>query len=378
MIRLVRSVALALALLAVTRAVAASPPVTPSAGAVPVAAPPIATPRPAASSPAASPTAEFETPYVVRILPGGTVVEISGSFSWALPQNFVAMLAQAPQVRTIRLESLGGHLKPAMEVGEVIRARGLDTYVGRICASACTLAYLGGAHRFLAPGARLGFHQASAPGVAPAQLDPVLRLAYTRAGLPPAFVAHVLRTPPQSVWFPSQDELRTAGFMTGAPPAEVTLADGAASPAWREAMKLLPVASDAALVQFATSLSALLAQLQGAGPEVCWSFAHQGPTDLRAYLKPDTLDAVGAAAARVREEATRAPVAALDTGDRARVLAALVGSMRAEGKAPALAALRPGADHAAFCPSLRALLEAALALPEAQRGQAVRALLSGG
>ena len=61
----------------------------------------------ATRSAVASPTAEFEAPYAIRVMPGGAVVEVSGSFSWAVPQNLMATLASAPGVRTVRLDSPG-------------------------------------------------------------------------------------------------------------------------------------------------------------------------------------------------------------------------------------------------------------------------------
>jgi hypothetical protein len=48
-----------------------------------------------------SPTADFDIPYQLRLLSDGTVLEVSGSFSWALPQNFQATLAAAPGVRLV-------------------------------------------------------------------------------------------------------------------------------------------------------------------------------------------------------------------------------------------------------------------------------------
>src|SRR5689334_9866491 len=114
---------------------------------------------------AAAPSAEFDTPYQLRLSDNGSVLELSGSFSWALPQSFQALLAGAPDVRMIRLESPGGHVQPAIEIATLIHERGLDTYVGRFCASACTIAFLGGRQRRLGAGSRLRFHQASAPGL---------------------------------------------------------------------------------------------------------------------------------------------------------------------------------------------------------------------
>ena len=52
---------------------------------------------------AAPPSAEFDIPYQLRVSDNGSVLEISGSFSWALPQSLQAVLAGAPNVRTIRL-----------------------------------------------------------------------------------------------------------------------------------------------------------------------------------------------------------------------------------------------------------------------------------
>jgi hypothetical protein len=174
-----------------------------------------------------SPTVEFGSPYAIRVLRGGGVVEVSGSFSWAVPQNFLAVLAQAPRVRTVRFDSPGGLVKPALEIASIIKDRGLDTDVERFCASACTLAFLGGHRRVLAPGAKLGFHQAHAPNVAPALTDPMMRAAYSRSGVPSAFIDHVLRTPPAALWFPAPKELQDAGITTETPRRE---ADAVASP----------------------------------------------------------------------------------------------------------------------------------------------------
>ena len=326
-----------------------------------------------------SPSVEFQSPYAFRILSGGTVVEVSGSFSWAMPQNLVAVLAQAPRARTVWLESPGGLVKPALEIAAIIRARGLDTYVARFCASACTLAYLGGQRRSAAPAARLGFHQAHAPGIPPEAADPLMRRSYEKYGIPSGFIDHVLHTSPKSLWYPTHAELRGAGFINERPPPETVVVNDGADPAWREAIKLMPFAPEGALVQFASALSTLLDQLQAAGPEVCWHFMNQGPTDLRGYVSRETMDAVVAATARVREDVRRGPVAALDTMERQRVLERFVGTLKTNGQSSALAVLRPGGgDYTAFCPSLRLLLTAALAAPDDARAPTLRALLSGG
>jgi hypothetical protein len=166
------------------------------------------------------------------------VVELSGSFSATLPPALADVLSSAPTAQTVRLESPGGDLRAALAVAAMIRAHGLDTYVGRLCASACTLAFLGGRHRFPAPAARLGFHQGSAAGLLPERLDPILRAAYAKFNVPASFIDHVLHTPPESLWIPSEAEMRDAGFVTGPPPGAVAVTDDPVSPDWVETMKL--------------------------------------------------------------------------------------------------------------------------------------------
>jgi hypothetical protein len=62
------------------------------------------------------------------------------------------------------LESPGGTVIPALEIGRLARERGYRTAVlaGGTCASSCALIWLAGAPRYLEPGGRVGFHASSA------------------------------------------------------------------------------------------------------------------------------------------------------------------------------------------------------------------------
>jgi hypothetical protein len=161
---------------------------------------------------------EKEGPYAVRVLGQGLVLEIFGTFSWALPQQLGVALVDAPDVRIIQLTSNGGHIKAALEVADIIQSRGLDTFVPRMCASACTIAFLAGHRRFVTETAQLGFHQGHGPGISVEQGNLMLTQAYQRFSLPQAFLAHVLRTSPQDLWVPDLAELRTAGIITAVAP----------------------------------------------------------------------------------------------------------------------------------------------------------------
>jgi hypothetical protein len=325
-----------------------------------------------------SATAEFDIPYQIRVLSHGTVLELSGSFSWAVPQNFQAVLASAPGVRIVRLESPGGLVLPALQVAAIIQQRGLDTYVGRLCASACTVAFLGGHQRWLASDARLGFHQAHAPGASPEQASAYLQAAYGKFAVPPPFVARVLRTPPMELWYPTQQELRAVHYTTGDPPASVVSLGRSPLPRLSDSTQLLRSAPDDAVIQFASAFADLVGQLQDANPEACWTFAHEGPDDPQDVLPRSLLDGFAAAQQRLAEASRSTQVPPMDPAQRKRAGADLLALMRVKGKAAALEGLRSGADHAAFCPSLRELLQTMLGLPDPQRVTALRALLSGG
>jgi hypothetical protein len=324
------------------------------------------------------PTAEFDIPFQIRVLSAGDEIEISGSFSWALPQNVEAVLASAPNARVVRLESPGGHLLPAMQIASIIQRRGLDTYVGRFCASACTIAFLGGQQRWVAPDAKLGFHQANAPGFPPEQANAFLRTIYETFTVPPPFIAHVLRTSYHDVWYPSQNELRANHFTTGAPPASVLALGMSPLQRLKDFTPLLRVAPDDAVSEFAMVFSDLLVRLREANPEACWAFAHDGPDDPLASLPAPIPDIIASAWTRLTAVANATRDQSPTEDQRKKALTDLLGPFRATGREASLSGLRPGADHTAFCNSLGELLQAALALPEPRRGSALRAVLFGG
>jgi hypothetical protein len=327
---------------------------------------------------AATPSAEFDIPYQLRVVNDGSVLELSGSFSWALPQSFQAVLAGAPNIRMIRLESPGGHVQPAIQIATLIHERGLDTYVGRFCASACTIAFLGGRQRWLGPSARLGFHQASAPGLPSELVNGYLKAAYDNFRVPPAFVARVLSTPASDLWFPTQPELRAAHYTTGDPPGSVVVLDDGWPPRLRDFARLVLQAPDEAVVQFAVAIADLVAALQVDSQEACWAFAHEGPDTSAAMLPTAARDALVSAGQELASAAKKSHDIPRYGDLSGKAVTELVSVIREKGMAPAMQGLRPGAEHTMFCSSFHTLLELALALPATHRVDALRAVLAGG
>ncbi len=178
---------------------------------------------PSSPRPTSAATYEFEGPYAITVLAQGRALEISGTFSWALPQQVGLALAETPNVRVIYLDSLGGHIKAALDVADLITAHNLDTYVSHMCASACTIAFLAGHRRTVSETAQLGFHQAHGPTLSNEQSNLLLQRVYQTYSLPTAFVAHILRTPPQGLWIPNLAELRKAGIVTALAPNDAAV-----------------------------------------------------------------------------------------------------------------------------------------------------------
>lgn len=150
-------------------------------------------------------------------LRGGTEIEFIGGIHTGTSERFRAVLAQYPEARVIHLDSIGGELAESHAMATMIRARGMDTYVRGTCLSACTLVFLAGRNRLLKDGARLGFHApaAVAGGVEGAQVIDGERRRLLLAGVPDWFVAKVFAARNDDMWFPTLDELRTAGVITG-------------------------------------------------------------------------------------------------------------------------------------------------------------------
>jgi len=326
---------------------------------------------------ARAPTSEFGIPYRISLLDDGAVMQIAGSYSWALPQNLQAVLASSPNVRTVWLESPGGLIKPAIEVADILKQHHLDTFVARQCTSACTIVFLAGSQRSLGPDAKLGFHQAYAPDGTRAELNAVLKVAYDTYRLPAAFIARVLQTPHTDMWYPSPDMLRSLKLVNAAPSDAMLAIAAPQSPRLRDLVGLLAYPPDDGVARFAEVLCDLLRQLQDVSPVACWGFAHQALDEPDAALSLAMAERVKAAQALLAQGTIAASVAGPDAETRDKVARDLIEQLKADGRLAGLAGLRTGASPETFCPALRDLLLAALTVPAPRRALTVRAVLSG-
>jgi hypothetical protein len=156
--------------------------------------------------------------HELHILRGGTELEYAGGITFGATDDVRKLLDADPAIHVIHINSLGGRVSEARMLRDLIRQRGLVTYTASTCASACTIAFMGGVQRFVAPEAKLGFHRGGFPGVTDEELTAEIdadRRWLMSVGVPAWFVDHAYSTPNDSMWWPTSDELRRAGVITG-------------------------------------------------------------------------------------------------------------------------------------------------------------------
>jgi len=156
--------------------------------------------------------------YELRLLEGGTDIEISGAIGFGLADQLEDMLDGNPRVSVVHLNSHGGRIAEARRIREVISQpwRGLNTYTSTECLSACTIAFLGGSRRFLNESARLGFHRYQFPGLSDTDFEDAINVEreyMLGQGIQASFVSKATHALADDMWFPSNAELIKSGFV---------------------------------------------------------------------------------------------------------------------------------------------------------------------
>jgi hypothetical protein len=157
--------------------------------------------------------------HELQILHGGTELEYAGGITFGATDDVRVLLDADPEIRVIHLNSPGGRVGEARKLRNLIRERNLVTYTASECASACTIAFMGGVERFVAPEAKLGFHRADFPGLTRKELARLNAEEWQRLvaeGVAVWFATHAYSTPSDSMWWPTSDELERAGVISGA------------------------------------------------------------------------------------------------------------------------------------------------------------------
>ena len=160
-----------------------------------------------------------------KVLANGQMLEFSGGITFGVASELNGFLNAMGSVRTVRLNSMGGRILEAQRMSDLIRARGLTTFVAQDCMSACTIVFLGGKERVILPAARIGFHQPAFRGMTAASRLAAISTEQARLqrfGLSKEFAARANTATPSGMWFPDKDELVREKVVTRVMQQQVT------------------------------------------------------------------------------------------------------------------------------------------------------------
>ena len=157
---------------------------------------------------------------VVKPLEGGSsLIAIDGELELSDIDNFRAKAEPLPFGRaTVEFRSKGGKLLAGIRIGAQIRARKFNTVVpdGAQCASACAVAWLGGARRFVGENSNVGFHTAYILKTGgPAESGPgnaILGAYLNQLGLSEEAILYITYAAPTSVHWMSLEEAAEYGI----------------------------------------------------------------------------------------------------------------------------------------------------------------------
>jgi hypothetical protein len=146
-----------------------------------------------------------------------TSIWLQGLIGTGSAQEVVDALNAQPTVTKVILSSQGGRAAEAEAIAALVKQRHLDTVVRADCSSACTYILLAGRHRSAEYPTAIGFHQPTFPGttfLGQLQINRRMIEYYRSAGLPEAFIEHIMSTSPHTLWYPSPAELVDAGVLS--------------------------------------------------------------------------------------------------------------------------------------------------------------------
>lgn len=155
--------------------------------------------------------------YAIRLLRGGTELELSGELAWGVGADFEAALTANPAVRVVHLDSGGGKTFEGRRLAGSVRARKLTTYVARHCESACVWVFAAGEERLLSRRAVIGLHRPSGHNVTRARLkqSSAEEIQYLASrGVERAFAERGQATPAEEMWHPTHEEILRSGLAT--------------------------------------------------------------------------------------------------------------------------------------------------------------------
>jgi len=174
----------------------------------------------------------LEAPLTIELGTGGAL-RLTGTIDPGAAARFAAEIeARGEYVQTVVLDSPGGSVMDALEIGALIHEKGLATQVpaGHLCASSCPIVFASGAERIAGADSAVGVHQVYAAalsadpvdalgvaGVAMADAQAVtarITRHLAETGVDPTLWLHALETPPTQLYYFTIEEMQRLRLVT--------------------------------------------------------------------------------------------------------------------------------------------------------------------
>lgn len=211
--------------------------------------------------------------------PDGRSLRLEGVIGMGDGDRLRSLLASdaAQGLKRVELVSPGGRVREAERMAAAMKAHHQEARAVGTCASACTLVFLAGEPRHLAPEGQLGFHRASTGTYNPVfeeLANQALAKTYRQLGLPESMIDKTLSTPSRSMWYVPREELQAHSLIAPSPRTLAVPLPAAGAPLadYDDALRIHPVW--AALEKRSAGLIGAVAQRMfdaraaGAGEEV--------------------------------------------------------------------------------------------------------------
>jgi hypothetical protein len=141
---------------------------------------------------------------------GEYAITVEGQFVDGDYQKFKLLAEAAPKDTIVAFDSPGGHMATGLQMGMLIRDKGLRTLViaHKTCSSACAMAWLGGVVRSADHTARIGYHAAysKVDGQITGDGNAVAGAYINKIGLPIRAIVYITRKRPNEMqWLTPKD-----------------------------------------------------------------------------------------------------------------------------------------------------------------------------
>jgi len=174
----------------------------------------------------------LDAPLAIALESGGDL-KLTGTIDPGAAIRFRTEIEQRGEyVKTIVLDSPGGSVMDALEIGALIQEKGLATKVaaGNLCASSCPIIFASGTERIASADSAIGVHQIYAASLGEASRDAFavagvamadaqsttaeITRHLTKSGVDPALWLHALDTPPDRLYYFSGEEMQRLKLVT--------------------------------------------------------------------------------------------------------------------------------------------------------------------